>query len=81
MSESFTLVPREVPGRRRYGRYADILREFRPSGEGSVLVEVEGKQAATIGQGPRKVVKDQAAKDVRVVQRGEETYLARTPGP
>ena len=68
------------PGRRAHGAYADVLAEFRAGEEDSVLIEVGDKKPQTLRAGLRTAIKQEGRENVRLVQRGAETYLVRTPG-
>src|SRR5680860_81718 len=74
---SYRLTSSEVPKTRRSGFYAAIIREFQEMEEESVLVSDTGKKPMTLQQGLRKALKTQGIDDVRMVQRGEETYLVK----
>ena len=81
MTENYKLTTANIPGRRTHSVYADILREFRESGEESVLIEVEDKKTPTLRAGLRAAIKHEGTDDVRLVQRVEETYLVRLSAP
>ncbi len=78
---TYRLVPSELPQRRRSSRYAEIIREFRAGDAESVLIAETGRKPLTLWQGLRKALQVEGIEDVRVVQRGEETYLVRTRIP
>jgi len=71
------LVSSEVPETRRSGLYTAIIRDFQEMEEESVLASDTGKKPVTLQQGLRKALETQGIDDVRVVQRGEETYLVK----
>ena len=73
----FELVPRPVPLRQRSSFYKDVVTEFLKSGVKSVLVGGTDRKPATLVQGLRKVLQTEGMKDVRVVQRSQEVYLAK----
>jgi len=75
--KGFELVPRPVPLRQRSSFYKDVVTEFLKSGEKSVLVGGTDRKPATLVQGLRKVLQTEGMKDVRVVQRSQEVYLAK----
>lgn len=75
--KGFELVPRPVPLRQRSSFYKDVITEFLKSGEKSVLVSGTDRKPATLVQGLRKVLQTEGMKDVRVVQRSQEVYLAK----
>ena len=75
--KGFELVPRPVPLRQRSSFYKDGVTEFLKSGEKSVLVGGTDRKPATLVQGLRKVLQTEGMKDVRVVQRSQEVYLAK----
>lgn len=74
---SYTLVPRAVPSRQRTSYYKQIIEEFTGMKENSVLVAETGRKPVTLVQGLRKVVDSEGASDIKVVQRGDETFLVR----
>ncbi len=74
---SYRLVSSHVPPSTRSSFYLSIVRDFREMDEESVLVADTGKKPMTLWQGLRKAVEAEGAEDVRVAQRGEETYLVR----
>ena len=75
--KSHRLVSSEVPETRRSGLYTAIIRDFQEMEEESVLASDTGKKPVTLQQGLRKALETQGIDDVRVVQRGEETYLVK----
>src|SRR5680860_406401 len=76
-TQSYRLTSSEVPNTRRAGLYPAIIREFQEMEEESVLVSDTGKTPITLQQGLRKALETQGIDDVRMVQRGEETYLVK----
>jgi hypothetical protein len=60
--------------------YADIVADFIAQGTESMRVSIEGMKPAALRAGPRRALKGKEGEGVRVTQRGEETYLIRTPG-
>jgi len=75
---SYRLTSSEVPETRRSGLYTAIIREFQEMGEESVLVSDTGKKPMTLQQGLRKALETEGIDDVRMVQRGGETYLVKS---
>ena len=81
MADTYKLTARDMPGRRTHSIYADILREFVENGEASMLVQVEDKKPQTVRAGLRTAIKQEGSVEVRLVQRGEDTYLVRLSAP
>jgi len=75
---SYRFVSSEVPETRRSGLYTAIIRDFQEMEEESVLASDTGKKPMTLQQGLRKALKTEGIDDVRMVQRGEETYLVKS---
>lgn len=75
--QAYTLVPKQVPSRQRTSYYKQIVEEFSSSKDKSVLVAETGRKPVTLVQGLRKVLEGEGMDNVRVVQRGEETFLVR----
>jgi hypothetical protein len=73
----YTLVSKTIPSRRRTGFYELIIADFKASKDKSVLVDGTERKPATLVQGLRKVLKAEGATNVKVVQRGDETYLVK----
>ena len=76
--KTYRLTYSEVPKTRRSGLYTAIIREFQEMEEESVLVSDTGKKPMTLQQGLRKALETEGIDDVRMVQRGEETYLVKS---
>jgi len=76
MAKTYKFTPAELPPLRRgRGIYQDIIADFITQGSESVQVTIEGVKAVTLRAGLRRVLKSN--KDVKMAQRGEETYLVR----
>lgn len=75
MAKSYKLTESEIPERRSQRLYADIVADFIVQGAESMLVNIEGMKPATLRAGLRRALKGR--EDVRMAQRGEETYLLR----
>jgi len=73
----FTLVSKAIPSRRRTGFYELIVSDFMEGKDKSVLVDGTERKPATLVQGLRKVLKAEGNTNVKVVQRGDETYLVK----
>ncbi len=76
-SRGYSLVPKEVPTRQRTSFYKQIITDFEAMADKSVLVDVTDKKPVTLVQGLRKVIETEGKTSIRVVQRGNETYLTR----
>lgn len=76
-SRGYSLVPKEVPTRQRTSFYKQIITDFEAMTDKSVLVDVTDKKPVTLVQGLRKVIETEGKTSIRVVQRGNETYLTR----
>jgi len=68
------LTPSQIRGRRSQSLYADIIADFVTQGAESMQVTVDAKPA-TLRAGLRRALKGN--EDVKMAQRGEETYLVR----
>ncbi|MBN1321479.1 MAG: hypothetical protein JXA87_11655, partial [Thermoleophilia bacterium] len=68
----------QIPERRTQSLYADIISDFVAKGTDTVQVTIEGMKPATLRAGLRRALKGN--KEVKMAQRGEETYLVRTSG-
>lgn len=73
----YTLVSKTIPSRRRTGFYEFIIADFKASKDKSALVDGTERKPATLVQGLRKVLKAEGPTNVKVVQRGDETYLVK----
>jgi hypothetical protein len=76
--KGFELVPQHVPLRQRSSFYKEIVNEFLKSNEQSVAVTGTDRKAATLVQGLRKVIQSEGVKNVKVLQRSQEVYLAKS---
>jgi hypothetical protein len=76
--KDFELVPKPVPARRRAGFYTEIVAEFLKSGERSVLVAGTDRKPGTLMQGLRKALAAEGVKGVKVLQRSQEIFLAKS---
>ena len=77
MAKPYKFTPSDVPTRRTYGIYADIVANFLAQGTESVQVTIEGMKPATLRAGLRRALKENEG--VKLAQRGEATYLVRAP--
>ena len=59
--------------------YADIVADFVAQGAESMQVTIEGMKPATLRAGLRRALKGN--EDVKMAQRGEETFLVRAGKP
>jgi len=76
MAKSYKFTPAELPPLRRgKGVYAEIVVDFIAQGTESMQVNIEGMKPATLRAGLRRALKDN--QEVKMAQRGEETYLVR----
>jgi hypothetical protein len=76
MAMSYKFTPADVPPRsHRKGIYAEIISDFMAQGTESMLVSIEGMKPATLRAGLRRAL--QGNEEVKLAQRGEETYLVR----
>lgn len=80
MAKSYKLTESNVPERRTQSIYAYIVADFIAQDSASMQVTIEGMKPATLRAGLRRALKGKEAEDVRLAQRGEETYLVRTSG-
>lgn len=76
-SKGYSLVPKAVPSRQRTSFYMQIVNDFKDSGEKSALVDGTDRKPVTLVQGLRKALEASGVTDVKVIQRGAETYLVR----
>ena len=58
----------------------DIVADFLEQGTESMQLHIEDMKPGTLRAGLRRAIKSEGALDVRLAQRGEETYLMRKPG-
>jgi hypothetical protein len=75
MAKSYKLTASEVPERRTQSLYADIVADFLAQGAESMQITIEGMKPATLRAGLLRALKGN--EQVKMAQRGEETYLAR----
>jgi hypothetical protein len=76
MAKTYKFTPADVPPLRRgKGPYADIVADFIAQGTDSMQITIEGMKPATLRAGLRRALKGN--EDVKLAQRGEETYLVR----
>jgi hypothetical protein len=76
-NKGYSLVPKQVPSRQRTSFYKQIITDFIVSGEKSALVDATDRKPVTLIQGLRKVLESEGTPGVKVVQRGQETYLTK----
>jgi hypothetical protein len=76
--KGYALVPKPVPSRQRTSFYKQIIEDFAESKEKSALVDGTGRKPVTLVQGLRKVLEGEEITGVKVVQRGNETFLVRS---
>jgi len=77
MAKTYKLTEGNVPERHTASVYADIVADFLAQGTDSMKFSIEGMKPATLRAGLRRALKGKEGGGVRLVQRGEETYLAR----
>jgi hypothetical protein len=75
MAKSYKLTESPIPERRSQSVYADMIVDFIVAGVDSMKVTVEGMKPATLRAGLRRALK--ADVEVKLAQRGEETFLVR----
>ncbi len=75
MTKTYKLTESPIPVRRSQSLYADMIVDFVVAGVDSMKVTVEGMKPATLRAGLRRALKDDA--EVKLAQRGEETFLVR----
>ena len=75
MAKTYKLTESPIPERRTQSLYSDIIADFVAQGVESMQVTVEGMKPATLRAGLRRALKDDA--EVKLAQRGEETFLVR----
>jgi hypothetical protein len=76
--KGYQLVPKPVPSRQRTSYYKQIIEDFTRGEHKSVLVAETGRKPVTLVQGLRKVLEgEEGITGVKVVQRGDETFLTR----
>jgi hypothetical protein len=73
MAKSYKLTESQIPERRTQSLYADIVADFIAKGAEPMQVSIEGMKPATLRAGLRRALKGN--EDVKMVQRGEPTYL------
>jgi hypothetical protein len=77
MAKTYKLTASDVPERRTQSLYADIVTDFLTQGTESMQITIEGMKPATLRAGLRRALKVREGEDVKLAQRGEETYLLR----
>lgn len=77
MAKPYKLTESRVPERRSQSIYADVLADFQAQGTESMQVTIEGMKPAALRAGLRRALKGKENEDVKLAQRGEETYLVR----
>lgn len=78
MAKTYKFTPADVPAARRgTSQYSQIIADFIAQEAESMLVELEGVKPTTLRSGLRSAIKTEGADQVRLVQRGEETFLAK----
>ncbi|NLO27355.1 MAG: hypothetical protein GX113_04130 [Actinobacteria bacterium] len=75
MAKTYKLTESQIPERRTESLYADVIADFTAQGAESMRVSMEGMKPATLRAGLRRALKGN--EQVRLAQRGEETYLIR----
>ncbi len=75
MAKTYKLTESQIPERRSQSLYADIIADFIAQGAESMQVTIEGMKPATLRAGLRRALKGN--EDVKMAQRGEETFLLR----
>ena len=75
MARSYKLTESQIPERRTLSLYADIVADFISQGSESMKITIEGMKPATLRAGLRRALKGN--EEVKMAQRGEETYLIR----
>ena len=81
MVKPYKFTPADVPPRSKgTGVYAEIVANFMAREAESMCVELDGVKPATLRSGLRSAIKTEGASQVRLVQRGEETFLVTKAG-
>ncbi|MBN1320393.1 MAG: hypothetical protein JXA87_06060 [Thermoleophilia bacterium] len=76
MAKTYKFTPAELPPLHRgRGVYDEIIADFIAQGAESMQVSIEGMKPATLRAGLRRALKGN--EDVKMAQRGEETFLVR----
>ena len=75
MTKTYKLTESEIPEQRSQSVYGDIIVDFLAKGVESMQVTVEGMKPATLRAGLRRALK--GSENVKLAQRGEETFLVR----
>ena len=76
MAKTYEFTPADVRALQRgKGIYGDIVADFVAQGTESTQVTIEGMKPATLRAGLRRALKDNV--EVKLAQRGEDTYLVR----
>ena len=77
MAKPYKFTPSDVPARRTNSLYADIVSDFLAQDAESMEVSLDGVKPATLRSGLRTALKSCEGQGVRLVQRGEATYLVK----
>jgi len=78
MAKTYKFTPAEVPPRcHGKGIYDEIVADFIAQSTETVQVTIEGMKESTLRAGLRTAIKGRGEQDVKVMQRGETTYLVR----
>ena len=73
MAQTYKLTESQIPERRAQSLYAEIVADFVAQGAESMQASIEGMKPATLRAGLRRALKGN--QDVKMAQRGEETFL------
>ena len=74
---TFTMSLATIRPSRSTSVYVEIVNDFIAHKAESMQVAVEGVKPATLRAGLRTAIKRMVADEVRIVQRGEETFLVK----
>ena len=75
MAKNYKLTESQIPERRSQSVYSDIITDFITKGVESMQIAVEQMKPATLRAGLRRALKGNG--EVKLAQRGVETYLVR----
>lgn len=76
MAKGYKFTPADIPPlKHSRATYERIIADFVAQGGKSIQVAVEGMKPATLRAGLRRAL--EGNEDVKIAQRGEETYLVR----
>ncbi|MCE5253316.1 MAG: hypothetical protein LLG45_03750 [Actinomycetia bacterium] len=78
MAKNYKLTESQIPERCTQSLYAGIIADFIAQGTDTTQVTVEGMKPATLRAGLRRALRGN--EDVKLAQRGEETFLVRASG-